>query len=421
MKYKLPNIFYGWWVVGACLLIAFYSGGIVFLGFTAIVEPIAHEFGWSYTQISFAASLRGVELGIFAPLVGLLVNRWGPRKFAFGGAALIGLGMIFLSRISSLWMFYVAFVIIAIGVSGLTGTVLLTAVVHWFHKRVAFVSGLVVSGFALGGLLIPLVTALIDKYDWRIAMFILGLFVWITALPLSLLIRHKPEQYGYAPYGGEQVQASSCGTLPPKAGAVDSQTKVVSAKATFWLIATSSMCYMLAVNAVVTHVMPFLTSVGMRRSTSSLVASVTPIISISGRMGSGWLSDIVDKRKIAVLGFALMTIGLIFFVYLAYGWAWALLPFIATFGIGWGGSIAVRTALIRERFGRTRFGTIYGFVIGIAMLGSIAGPPLTGWIFDTWGSYLWAWFILALLCLVGLVLVLLLPSSREFENERILA
>jgi MFS family permease len=252
-------------------------------------------------------------------------------------------------------------------------------------------------------------------------MFVLGLFVWITALPLSLLIRHKPEQYGYAPYGKEQVQASFCGTISPKSGAVASQTKVVSTKATFWLIATSSMCYMLAVSAVVTHIMPFLTSVGMRRSTSSLVASVAPIISISGRMGFGWLSDIVDKRKIAVLGFALMTMGLIFFVYLAYGWSWMLLPFITTFGIGWGGSIAVRAALLRERFGRTRFGTIYGFVIGIAMLGNIAGPPLAGWIFDTWGSYLWAWVVLALLCFVGLVLVLLLPSSREFENERILA
>ena len=76
---KNRKVFYGWYIVGASVLITLYTGGIVHFGFTAVFEPIADEFGWSYAQISLAASLRGFEVGLLAPLVGLLVDRWGPR------------------------------------------------------------------------------------------------------------------------------------------------------------------------------------------------------------------------------------------------------------------------------------------------------------------------------------------------------
>ena len=77
LNWRPSSVFYGWWIVGACFLIALYMGGVIFYGFTAIFEPIANEFGWSYTQISLALSLRGLEIGLLAPLIGLLVDRWG--------------------------------------------------------------------------------------------------------------------------------------------------------------------------------------------------------------------------------------------------------------------------------------------------------------------------------------------------------
>ncbi len=79
------KIFYGWWIAGASFLIALYVGAVVYYGFTAFFEPIVSEMGWSYTQISLAASLRGLEVGLLAPLVGILADRWGPRRLIFGG------------------------------------------------------------------------------------------------------------------------------------------------------------------------------------------------------------------------------------------------------------------------------------------------------------------------------------------------
>ena len=130
LNQKRSKVFYGWYIVGACLLISVYTAGVVFFGFTAVFEPIAEEFGWSYAQISLAASLRGLEIGLLAPLMGLLVDRWGPRRLIFGGSILVCAGFLILSHVSTLTMFYGAFALIAIGMSTCTQTVLMTAVAN---------------------------------------------------------------------------------------------------------------------------------------------------------------------------------------------------------------------------------------------------------------------------------------------------
>ncbi|MFC1893060.1 MFS transporter [Chloroflexota bacterium] len=299
-------MFYGWWVVGACFLVSLYTGGIVFFGFTAIFEPLASEFGWSYTQISFAASLRGVELGLLAPIVGLLVDRWGPRRLLFAGAIFIGLGFVLLSRINSLGMFYASFFIIAIGISISAATVMMTAVVNWFRKKVAIATGIVASGFALGGLLVPLVAILIDTSGWRMVMFILGLGMWVIGIPLSLLVRHKPEHYGYLP-DGEPSTTTSVNESPgsPQNAEVDVQAKQAIKSRAFWHLSLALMFQGMAIQAVITHVMPYLSSIGIARSTSSIIASATPLASIGGRLGFGWLGDRLDKRWLTTAGLAL--------------------------------------------------------------------------------------------------------------------
>ena len=99
LNWKLPRIFYGWWIVAGCFLVSSLTGGYIVLGFTAFFEPIAYEFGWSYAQISLAASLRGAEMGLLAPIVGFIVDRWGPRRIMFGGITIIGLGLVFLRQL----------------------------------------------------------------------------------------------------------------------------------------------------------------------------------------------------------------------------------------------------------------------------------------------------------------------------------
>ena len=191
---KRSKVFYGWYIVGACLLITLYTSGVIFFGFTAVFEPIAEEFGWSYAQISLVASLRGAEIGLLAPIVGILVDRWGPRRLIFGGSILACMGFLLLSRVSSLAMFYGAFALIAMGMSTCTQTVVMAAVGNWFQRKLGIATGIVVSGYGLGGIIVPVVTKLIDVLRWRMTMVTVGLGMLVTVLPLSLIFRHKPER-----------------------------------------------------------------------------------------------------------------------------------------------------------------------------------------------------------------------------------
>jgi sugar phosphate permease len=409
--WKLHNIFYGWWMVGASFLLFLLVGGFLMLGFTAFFEPIAEESGWSYTHISLAASLRGAEAAIFAPVIGLLIDRWGPRRLVFGGIVIIGLGLVLLSYTDSLAMFYVAFVLIAIGSScSSSPTVLVTSIANWFRRRVGIATGIIVSGYAIGGLLIPLIVWLIDMFGWRNAILIVGLGISLIGLPLSLLFRHKPEQYGYLPDGEQYNNATIERKLAPApATEVDIGAKQALKSRTFWHLAMAYTFQYLAISAVIVHIMPYLSSVSIARSTASLVATATPLISIIGRIGSGWLGDRYNKKMVAAGFITLSFLGMLFFSYIAVGGIWLLVPFVILFGIGWGGHATLRAAMLREYFGRSQFGTIHGFIMGIAALGGVAAPLLAGWVFDNWSNYFGAWLCFVCFNFAGVIIILTTP------------
>jgi MFS family permease len=195
------KIFYGWWIVLANFTIVLYVGGTVFYGFTAFFEPMVVEFGWSYTQVSLASSIRGLEMGLMAPVVGFLVDRFGSRKLLFIGVIVLGAGIIFLGFTQSLLMFYGCFVLIAFGAGGCTSVVTLTAVANWFDRNVGKAMGVMTSGFGASGLLVPIIVWIIGAYGWRIAAIILGLGMWIIGLPMAYIVRSKPEDYRNYSYG----------------------------------------------------------------------------------------------------------------------------------------------------------------------------------------------------------------------------
>ena len=418
MEAKNRKVFYGWWIVGAGFFIAVYIGGFIHFGFTAVFEPIASDFGWSYAQVSFAASLRGLEMGLLAPIVGLLMDRWGPRRLVFAGAVIIGLGLLLLSRINSLATFYGAFILIAMGISTCIGVVPIATVGNWFQKKVTLATGILVSGAATGGLMVPLATRIIDIFEWRTAMAILGFGAWGILLPLSLLFRHKPEQYGYLPDGDlHRKPPASEGQSSAQGNELDIGVKQVLKSSAFWHIAMGFMCHILVMNAVITHVMPYLSSIGLTRSFSSLVASAIPATSIVGRLSFGWLGDKFDKRRVAALGFVLAGLGLLSLGYATTAGAWMLVPSIVLLGLGYGGPIPMMPALLREYFGRGRLATVLGLVMGVAALGGVVGPPLAGLAFDRFGSYQVAWFGFAGLVIAGMISLITTPSvGNEIRN-----
>lgn len=404
----MATIFYGWWVVFACFFLAFYTGGALFFGFTAFFDPIVKEFGWSYTQVSVAFSLRGFEMGILAPITGFLVDRFGSRKVAFSGIFILGVALMLLALISCLGMFYGAFILLALGTSGCSSTVLMTTVAHWFKRHLGKVMGIVACGYGAGGVVIPFIVWLIDLYGWRTTLIILGLATWALGIPLSFVMRHTPEQYGYLPDGEIRVRPSSIHGDRNRGQELRFQEALKSKN--FLKISVAEAIRMMITMAVITHVMPYLGSLGMSKINAAFVTTSIPLFSIIGRLGFGWLGDIVGKKYALAMVYCFLGVGTLAFSCIHV--KWLILPFLLLFCPGFGGSVSLRGAVVREYFGRASFGRLFGIIIGMAAIGGVIGPPAAGWSFDKLGSYHSVWLLFAGTIVIAMVLTLRLPPRQ---------
>jgi sugar phosphate permease len=412
MNLKTNNIYYGWWIVGAVFIISAYISGIISFGFTSVFEPIANEFGWSYVQVSIAASIRGLEVGLLAPVVGLLLDRLGPRKLIFVGALITGLGLILLSHISSLSGFYGAFILIASGASTCIGVVPVTVAGYWFHRKVSLVTGIIVCGVAMGGTLVPVVTGIIDAFGWRAAMMGFGLGAWAIILPLSMVVRHHPEKYGFLPDGDPCVESWIKNDIQTVQNInTDKTVRQVLKTRAFWHMQIAFICHVFAIHAVLAHIMPYLSTIGIARADSRFVVGAIPLLSILGRLSFGWFGDKWDKRWVTAAGIALTAVSLLSFAYIGQIGTWMLVPFLLFFSIGYGGPVPMISALLREYFGKTHLGSIVGMSQGLAMIGSVTGTPLAGWIFDTYGRYQGAWIAYAAVNIFGAFCLLTAPKK----------
>jgi len=402
----MGTIFYGWWIVLSCFTIGLYVSGILFFGFTAFIDPLVQEFGWSYTQVSFAASLRGLEMGIFAPLVGFFVDRFGSRRLILCGVICVGLGLILLSYTQSLLMFYGAFLLLGFGAGGCTSVVTMTAVGNWFKKNIGIAFGVLSAGFGASGLLIPLIVWLIEVVHWRTTLVLLGLGMWVIGIPLSFVVRDKPETYGYLP-DGEIAKGSNVPNEKriPKPILFKEALKNKS----FVFLNMAEIIRMMLVTAVVTHAMPYLGSMGMSRTTAGFVVAGIPLTSIIGRIGFGWLGDRYEKRRIMFFSFLMMGVGMLTFCFPQR--PWMIFIFLFFFPPGFGGSMVLRGAILQEYFGRDLFGRMLGVIMGSAAVGGIMGPTLAGFVFDTTGNYQYIWVVFSGLIFLSSLLILRIKSK----------
>lgn len=402
-------IHYGWVVVAACIMISSYYSGVILLGFTAAIDPLAREFGWSYAQISFATSLRGLESGLLIPVAGVLMNRWGPKILMASGAVIAGIGMISLSKANSLLAFYAYFIIMSSGLSTATSALLMATVTGWFKKNLGLATGIATCGVAVGGLFIPIVTHLIDRLGWRDALLTMGIGMWLIPFPLTFLLRRSPIVTG----DRTENPASKAGiSAPPKPKDMGAREAMKSF--TFWVISLCFFCQVLPLSSVGTLIMPFLSSVGVDRITGSLIASSLPLMTVFGRIGFGWLGDRAGNKVMSTIALALTAFGTLLLAFISSSTIWLVFFFIPIFGIGWGGSIPMINGLLCDHFGSGNISSITGFNGSVLMAAMMIGAPFAGWIFDHFGTYRPAWFLMAAITTTAMIVFIRFVGKPAF-------
>jgi len=410
------KVFHGWWVVLICSLIGIYGSGTFHYGFSAFVHPVAEELGWSMALISGAFSLYRLESGIVAPLTGFLLDRIGPKKLVISGAIFMGSGFIYLSQVNTVVPFYIACVLISIGLSLSAGTAMCAPLIgKWFVRERSKALGIYMASLGLGGLLVPVLSHLITLYGWRFTLLIVGPCTWLVALPLSFFLKHRPEDNGLHPDGEPLEYSSEALDTLERTGVSEVDFSLRNAMRTqaFWVLTPCFMAFQMTMASVFVHLIPYLITVGIESRFAALVVTFVTLAAILGKLVFGWLGDRVSKKWLLVIIFALQAVGILALTQVRS--VMLIVPFLLAYAPGYGGAATLKPAIVGEYYGRKNLGTIYGIIQGISIIGGVAGPVIAGWLYDIRSSYYLALILLALVNIISALLLLILrrPNPQK--------
>jgi MFS family permease len=169
---------------------------------------------------------------------------------------------------------------------------------------------------------------------------------------------------------------------------------------------------MMGLSSVMVHIVPYLESVEFTTTIAATIVMGVTLCAIIGRVGFGFAGDFTNKRYLIAFAIALQTVGLFIFSLIDADRVWLIIPFLLTYSPGQAGPIILRMPLQADYFGRKSYGTIFGLMMSISMLGGLVSPVIAGWIFDTSGSYHQAWQLFALLTIPAIPLILLAKPPK---------
>lgn len=398
-------MYYGWYIVFAGVIMMACNSSIGIYGFTAFIDPLALTLGWSYAHISLASSLRGIETGALNPLMGALVDRYPAKALALIGTILYGFGLICLSRVNTLITFYVSFLIMGLGSSLGFSMVPQTTVARWFEKDMGKATGTLFLGNGIGGFFVPALVYLIDVLGWRKTLVISGAGLLLIGLPLCMVFRSSPGR----PTSSKDARIGPDSQAPPEVSQRGKSVKEALGMRAFWQIGLGTFFQILPVSSVITHIMPYLRSLNVARSTGGLVAMGVPLVSLLARIPFGWLSDVYDKRTMRVISIGFVTAGLFVLWMIRDPSPVLILLYILFMGLGVGGVMPTLLPTYRAYFGVRNFGKILGLINLFFTMGAIAGPPIAGMFYDAFGSFESIWLIFSAATILGAIITITAP------------
>ena len=318
--------------------------------------------------------------------------------------------------------FYLVYMLIALGQGIGSWLPLMAMLNNWFNRRRAMAMGLSNSTSRLGTLvMIPAIAWAIDpefeRLGWRLTVIIIGVAILVINLPLSLLIRNRPEDHGLLPDGDRPVDrapaAGSDRTRParPAADQADFTWQQAIRTPAFWLISVGHGCTSMILIAMMAHLAPMMVDQGYSLQVASYVITGYTVVSMVFQIIGGFIGDRVPKRLalfvftwIQASGVFLLTFGPATLP-VAYGFA-------LLFGAGFGGRNPLTVSIRGEYFGRASFGKIMGLSQVPMNVMLLAAPVFAGVVRDATGEYVIAFAVLATLNMLGGVLFLLAARPR---------
>jgi MFS family permease len=349
------------------------ASGARFL-FGVVLKPISEEFGWDRAQLTGAVMVGMIVLSICQPVVGLLVDRLGPKRVLVGGLTILGLSLIPLSFVTQLWQVYLIFGVLTSFGFAAASPVLSTAIVgRWFHEKRGLAMSLATSGSAFGQLLIvPIAAVIVTMTSWQMTYRVLAVALLAFAVPVSAVFLRD------APRGYDDARK----TTSPEEGLA---LRDAIAHPAFWLLGFGFLVCGWTMAFPNTHFLAYADDMGMSILHAANTVSVTAIAGVVGSVLLGMVADRYRRTSVLALTYALRGVAFVLLLLLPAGNL--LYVYGLVLGISWSATTPLTAAVAADRYGPRHLGLIFGSLFTFMNLGVGIGSLLDGIIYETLGGY----------------------------------
>ena len=401
---RIPRVFYGWYIVAAGTVSSFTNMAVYMVGLSVFIKDLRDEMGWSVAAISVGFSLKQFETGLLAPVSGYLIDRVGPRIMAVFGAVVMTIGLLIFANMHSIQMFLLAAVIIALGQGMGAHMAYITPVMHWFQRKRGRASAFLAMGRGWGYVGALPITFLLVRYGWRQAAAVAAIVSFVITIPMALVLRHRPEPYGYLPDGVRIPPAGDAVFGRTHQPADDGSFTVKDAMRTlpFWMVLLANVFYSFSTSTNHVHMITHMRFTGFSAPAAALVITMYGAVQVVGRLTSGWLGDRIGRHRLLLVSFPMMGVGWAAIAMISPDTRfWAVPLYYLTYGLGQAAHTVTQQTIVADFFGPRRYATIRGVMNPISVVGGVTGPLFAGFMFDAFESYKLAFFLMGPLIALG--------------------
>jgi MFS transporter, OFA family, oxalate/formate antiporter len=338
--------------------------------FSAVFSGLASEFHASRGEVSLVFSISAFVFYTLGAIAGPLADRWSTRTLIMAGLIAMVLGYAGASQadsLAALYVWYGAGVGLGIGLSYVPA---LSAVQSWFDRRRSQASGIATAGLGVGTLGVPMAVGwAVPHVGWRACFIALAVLIAAIGLPAALLIRKRQESI-------TATNTAQLSHLSPITAWRDKRFRLF-----YWAILLASFCTFIPY----VHLVPAARDKGVSLEAATVLISCIGLGNIFGRFVlAGWGDRIGRLRLLAMLTFA---VAGSFVLWSVAGGLIMLVLFSLLFGMSYGGCVGLYPAVATDSFGTRHIGAVLGYLYTAVGVAALLGPTVTGFVFDSTGSY----------------------------------
>ncbi|TJV05715.1 MAG: MFS transporter [Mesorhizobium sp.] len=393
------SLSYRWVIVAAGALMSCVAIGTMF-SLAIFLEPMAIDTPWSRAGISSAMTLNFLVMGLGGFAWGAISDRFGARIVVAIGAVLLGLALVLASRAGSLLAFQITYgVLVGLAASAFFAP-MIALTTGWFETNRGLAVSLVSAGMGVAPMTIsPFARWLISAYEWRTAMFDIGIMAWVLLLPAVLLVRQPPKP------------APAAASSTPVAEGAGLTVGQALRSPQFIVLGLTFFACCAAHSGPIFHMVSYAMLCGVAPMAAVSIYSVEGLAGLGGRLLYGVLADRLGVKPVLIAGLVIQAI--VIAAYLSISQLDQFYMLAVIFGATYGGVMPLYAVLAREYFGQRILGTVFGAATMLSSLGMALGPLAGGMVFDAYANYHWLFIGSALIGLGAAGIAIAFPPLPQ--------